>query len=144
MSMDRRTSNQLSQTMVNVMRSNFDYLQYLPAPEVEWRRRDAPPLVQEAFEKARAANLIEPVKKIKVQTETRSTNVVNVWRTKPQIYHAIQEYQQTPSSSPRMPCGHHGFINLRESTKYACKLPDRHCDARFTRAEVKRALEGSE
>ena len=90
-----------------------------------FRKKDLNSPLKEHFWQMREDGLIKSVGKEPAKGCPR-----HVWKLNPEAKPAIRKLKE--SYSGRLPCGHDGFTNLRDSPQYECTT----CGERFDREDI--------
>lgn len=113
------------------VQTHYDRLQDLPLG-TEFIEQDLPEYVAEkGVQNLRAKNVIKKVGR----DPTGPGNAPRaIWKVTDAAEHYLTEVFDSPRSYAGclLPCGHHGFTNLRDSPLYECNL----CGERHTREEI--------
>lgn len=96
----------------------------LPLGET-FQKNDLPPELQDHFDQITLDGLLE-----KVHDPGNNQDGAAWWRVSPDARSLVRELQDNHEG--RLPCGHDGFKNLRESEYYECTV----CERKFTREEI--------
>lgn len=108
------------------VRQNYDTAILFPRSGF-WTKASLPDNAQVEYQKASEVGFIEPVDDLFVE-DYEST--IKVWHVTKAAERRLDELGD--NRLMKMPCGHTGFTNERDSDFLTC----RHCGGRFTREEV--------
>lgn len=124
-------SNSASQTSLstrtmNAVKSYASKLTDLPEPsDGEWTREEVPDHIVDRLRFFENRNIIE-------RTKHRTEDDGPAWRTPRRVWAALKRLGAFQSNNNKLPCGHIGFRNPRDSPKYECRT----CEDEFTYEEL--------